>query len=327
MFSLQFLSCHCHNLCFFFTILQKYNNCGGNNSKDENDKDNNNMNVVSSVKSITDRCDLFIKQTLFAKYLLVSLGINVIAEVTNIPHEAEEAIGGFGGFKRMFEGDELYVDFNHFVGLCTKTNNGSNGMHSIYESILRLISTKTSINDNLLILCWQYVQSSSGIGSNDSNSAIDKFITPLLTPIRSYTRLTCQIFTYLFFKQFLLNSNIWFVKDYNSNKLLFSYINQLANELLIEQKNYTWQSVKDLKNEKDWQRLCKFDYDNGGDVELRHHAHLFVCFFLFHCFFFLFILFWVLSYFSVMCFFISLNFLVCVFCVPTSNSSRKRLID
>ena len=43
--------------------------------------------IISSVKSIEDSCDLFLKQTFFAKYFLLCLGINVIDEVTNMKKE------------------------------------------------------------------------------------------------------------------------------------------------------------------------------------------------------------------------------------------------
>ena len=64
------------------------------------------------------------------------------------------------------------------------------------------------------------------------------------------------------------------VKNYFNNKLLFSYIDNFADKLLLKQKEYIWQSIQNEEktDSENWTKLCYFskyslnDNDNTNNV-------------------------------------------------------------
>ena len=222
------------------------------------------------MKSIEDNCDLLMKQILFSKYILLCLGIK---------SDTSDNINNFNIEKgklyfREYSTDELYVNLNNLKGLCIcKEKDGINVMNGIYNVIMKLIQSKMIFCDDFLILCSQFVKS--------MNSKKEKeFLDKLLTCVRECLTKTNERYDdrgLYYFKYYILHSNIWLCKD-DDNKLLFDYINNMANESLISQKQYIWENIKKEENKdfENWNNLCNFcvtdkyyDKYGGDNVVLR----------------------------------------------------------
>ena len=68
----------------------------------------------------------------------------------------------------------------------------------------------------------------------------------------------------MYFKQFLLFNNIWFVK-YN-NKLLFENMLSVTRKQLTKQIKLIWDNIKkeEINDNDSWIKLCKFKYNNNN---------------------------------------------------------------
>ena len=241
--------------------------------------------IIPSAKSIEDTCDLFLKQTFFAKYFLLCLGINVIDPITNstkeecgLTRQRDPKIFD-GNYK--FMSDELYVNCSDFIGLTLEDTNGINIAQGIYDATMKLLSSKMPISDEFLILCWQYVQIKSNTNyasGGDNSDSVKEFIEALLSYVRECLTVEEDTRDYFYFQQFLqlLHNNIWFVKDYTNNKLLFDRLNNLANQLLIEHKKCIWTSIQKAQkeNKQDWNNLLNLDISPTDGVDSTDAAVL-----------------------------------------------------
>ena len=222
---------------------------------------------ISNMKTIENECDLLFKQIMFGKYFLICCGINVNDNYQIKKH-------------RSYQSDELYYQLNSLAKglsvITTDKKDGINAVNTIISAVNKLIDTKMVISDELLILSWIYGNSSNdnnNKNNNDNNnnhrsSVLDNLLKCVSECLSGKTDHSTR--SYLYFKQFLLHSNIWYCKDYKNDKLLFDYVNELADKLLMEQKKYLKQSFEneEKKDGENWNKLCNFS-KYGNKQQLR----------------------------------------------------------
>ena len=245
--------------------------------------DNNNSEndlSVSVMKSMEDICDLLLKQIMLSKYFLVCLGIN------NVNDDVEMKITHEQLFTTNVEfmTDVLYVPLDKLQGRLSvvgKTQNGINVMNGVLSILIQLLDTRMIISDELLMLCWVYYNAIDN--KNNKNTKIqlqseiniskDKFLQHLLNCVSDCLSGQSNYATrnYIYFKEFLLHSNIWYCKDNKNNTLLFQYVNTLVDKLLITQKVYIRDSIEteEKKDGEEWNKLCKFDEYNNSQTQFR----------------------------------------------------------
>ena len=217
------------------------------------------------MKSIQDKSDLLLKQIMFSKYFLLCLGIKNVNDDFDIKPQAHRLrIKKDKDIYRDFMSDVLYVKLDKLtlgLGVNEKGGinlNGRNVANGIVSVIMKLIDTKMIINDDLVILSWIFC---------NANGKSKIFLNHLLGCVTDCLngKSEYKVRNYFYFKQFLLHSNIWCCKDGANDKLLFDYINTLADKLLIDQKRYIRDSIgKEEKEDNEmWNKLCDFSKYNS----------------------------------------------------------------
>ena len=231
-----------------------------------------NSELTSNTKSIENTARLLLTQIMFAKYYLVCLGINVNDDY-NVEIRKHILDGDNNRQVREFVSDELYVKLNDLgsgLSVAHKIKDGKNVINGTLSVVNKLIDAKMIISDDLMILCWVYCNSIDSISSSNKKDAflnnLLKCVTDCLSDKTKY-----KLRSYLYFKKFLLHSNIWYCKDNKNDKLLFDYVYQLADKLLTKQKKYIKQSIENEKKQdsEEWYKLCNFNKYNNSDVKLR----------------------------------------------------------
>ena len=204
---------------------------------------------------------------MFGKYFLICLGIDNVMDDFDIKIEKHTAT------RRDFMSDELYVKLDklkHGLSVIGKEVNGLSIMNGIVPAVIKLIDTKMAISDDLIILCWQYCNRSK---NTDNTTSDETFLNDLLNCVGDCLtgKSNYKTRSYLYFKQFLLHSNIWYCKDNKNNKLLFNYVDELADKLLIEQKKYIKDSIEkeEKQDSENWYKLCNFNKYNNISVQFR----------------------------------------------------------
>ena len=259
-------------------------------------KDGSNGGSTSNMKSIETARDIFMKQTIFSKYFLRCLGINVeddidlqiknkLLRIYNVPTATSIYI-------KKCTNVELFVRLRELCGLELGDNeqlNDTKFAEKILLVVMRLIETKMVITDDLLILCWEYVKASQHMHNaqknvydskeddNKDNSSTahggNKFLKSLLDCVGDCLSGESEYSSrsYLYFKLFLLHSNIWYAKDYQRDKLLFDYVDELADKFLMKQKLFIKQSIEneEKKDNENWNKLCNYDRYKYNGKQLR----------------------------------------------------------
>ena len=262
------------NILELFRILEEKNNIHSSNDLS-----------VSIMKSMEDICDLLLKQIMFSKYFLVCLGINNVNDDVDMNTKQEELHYA----KRTYMSDVLYVSLDKLQTVLsvvgknkTKNINGVNVMHGVLSVLKVLLDKRMIISDELLMLCWVYY---NVIDNNrnkntklrneiDIGNYKDEFlkqhllacVTDCLSGKSNYGKRN-----YIYFKEFLLHSTIWYCKDNKNNKLLFEYVNNLVDKLLITQKKYIRDSIENEEKQdgKQWNKLCNFNKYNNSETQFR----------------------------------------------------------
>ena len=224
------------------------------------------------MKSISDSNDMFTKNIMVNKYFLMQMGLKIKNEnIKNIKHT--KLFGGWNEkeIKDMFN-DSFYYDLSdlsisdmNYVIYDKKTI--ENVLNYILNTMLSLINNKIVINDQLLLLSFQICYNN---GDTKSNAMMKKFLDCLTDCVKDcltyskHSKLSQSQNTrnYYYFKQFLLFSQIWLCKDLN-DKLLFNIIHDLAEQGLIKQKQFIWDSVQNEEklDSENWNKLCNFTID------------------------------------------------------------------
>ena len=181
--------------------------------------------------------------------------------------------------QRKFASNVLYTPLDKLKDVLSVVDkngmNGINVMNVILCILTRLIDTKMIISDEIMILCWTYYNS---IDTNKNKISISKkefldqhllkCVSDCLSDEPRITNSFTSVKTrsYMYFKEYLLHSNIWYCKDNKEDKLLFEYVNDLVDKLLKKQKDCLQNGIE-LHEEKEhcekWKELCEFkEYSN-----------------------------------------------------------------
>ena len=267
-------------------------------------------------KTLIKASEHFTQQIMFAKYFLTIIGKHELnnKRLKNFVCESLKDESG-DVVKDGLMTDYLFRNFSHFNGLKENGNcinvNSDDLMKSIITILTILLKNKLVIEDDFLILCFEYCkwvesqsqsQSISNNGdidinsksSNYNHSLMDQFVESLLSCVKSclYTNIRDvaedddeeekdndnkhdddidedkneddgtlpKMRNYLYFKEYLLFSNIWLCKDDCNSQLLFDSVAQFAHQQLLIQKQFIWKCInKNKKTEKDkWDNLCDF---------------------------------------------------------------------
>ena len=205
-----------------------------------------------------------------AKYFLMILGCKILDIELNIKHESLEA---WNHYKNCFT-DDFYKNYDNFIGLnktrvIFKKNKEANKlMNNIVYGIIGLLDTKMIVNEGMLITCFEFCNLMAlQIENNNNNKKekkkennlllIDNLINTLQNLIEGCLA-TKNSRNFLYFKQFILNNNIWFCK-YNNN-ILFNLILDVVNKQLYKQKEYIWDNIQNEQktDSATWDKLCNF---------------------------------------------------------------------
>ena len=268
------------NILVLFRSLNINNNNSNNNNR-ENDL------PVSIMKSMEDICDVLLKQIMFSKYFLVCMGINNVGDDVEMKIEQEF----LNGSCRPYMTDVLYVQFDKLqavlsvVGENKKEMNAINVMNTILSILIKLIDTRMIISDELLMLCWVYYnvidnnksRSKHIMVETEINISKDEFLKHLLNCVsdclsdKSEDEYNYKTRNYIYFKEFLLHNNIWYCKDNKNNKLLFEYVGDLVDKLIIKQKEYIRDSIEneEKQDNQEWNKLCNFNKYNNSEIQFR----------------------------------------------------------
>ena len=144
---------------------------------------------------------------------------------------------------------------------------GQNSFEKVVNCNLRLMSNEQALNDDMLILCFEYCLLSK------NNKLAEKFIDGLKSLVKNCLESKAKgknsDLKYLYFKKYLLTSNIW-LEQYKNKLLYYSILKDVANKKLINgQKKYIFNKIQELRktNAKMLSLLSKFgDHDDTKKV-------------------------------------------------------------
>ena len=186
--------------------------------------------------------------------------------------------------------DDLVCNMKNLIGLKmddhdnTENISPKNVMSLVIECVKSLIKLKMALSIDLLILSCVYA---NYCNNYDFFNVLQCCIIECLNGNDNNYKTR----NYQWFKHFILNSNVWLVQIPNNPKnnnmrkdeqkteqkttsentgdtaertiILFDTIAVDVNKLLMKQKEYIWNNVKQIKNEKEsqiiFEKLCNFD--------------------------------------------------------------------
>ena len=189
--------------------------------------------------------------------------------------------------------DDFACEMAHLIGLNVdskqstdlETNNsnshssnddnfsGVNIMSRLSECVESLIKLKMCISSDLMILCCIYA-------NYCKNSNFFNVLESTLVECLDGTDYHFKERNYQWFKHYILDSNVWLVKWPNKNSnntsvtVLFDRIVVDVNKLLMKQKEYIWNNVQKIQNDKEmnktFEKLCNFGINSKiSQKELR----------------------------------------------------------
>ena len=161
---------------------------------------------------------------------------------------------------------------------------GVNGMSLLLKCMESLISLKMPLSHDLLVLCCIYA---NYCNNHEFFEVLQSHILECLNGSDENYKTR----SYQWFKHFILNSNVWLVKmpnknvwckdevehktadetanDTQDNTTLFDSVVVDVNKLLMKQKKYIWNSIKQIQNEKEmnvvFEKLCNFGVNNKNN--------------------------------------------------------------
>ena len=268
----------------FLSQNQKQKNGKKNNNEEtEAEKEKEHAQVDSAEVKLTYQS--FRKQTSFVDYLLIALGcdIKLLLNSNNnnckVTHKALEE-------KNSFE-DDLFYDLDKFDMLVSNgfddddSSSARVNMDNFVMATIKLLQLKLPISTELLILCFEYCQS---VGNTD------KFVQTLRETIKQCldpdTQNEVELRNYIWFKEYLLQSNIWLCRKRNGNEnenknknknenkvvqnpmdgVLYEMVENTVDKGLLKQKKYIWDNIEkeEKQDQERWNRLLHFN-DNNKD--------------------------------------------------------------
>ena len=244
----------------------------------------------------------FRKLWCFARYFLVGInGCKVENRYYNLNHDLIKGT-------TMYI-DEFYVPINQMAGLketahvdkvddekanlIQDKNIRSQNTSTMREMVIRmidLINKKVVICDAMLILCFEYCK------YND-NKLLHLFIETLKNAVLQclddeLIKKSQKVRNYIWFKKYLLHSNVWLCKNVTNEKdktsgvdgdILYHCIDGIVDNGLFKQQKYIWDNIKqeEKDNVQEWNKIVNFANGKGDDddehkipqnVQLRQDA-------------------------------------------------------
>ena len=168
--------------------------------------------------------------------------------------------------------DCLYRSWKDMTGIIdgNVTNDSSVTLNSIISCVIRALRLKIAISDDFLVLASIYANCSKFYHlkiAKEFSKTLDETIEECL----SSKNIEDKQRNYLWYKMYLLHSNVWFVKQSGgtssykqsvngNNTILYNNALKIVNKQLMTQKQFIWQNMnKQQTNEKDkFEKLCIF---------------------------------------------------------------------
>ena len=193
---------------------------------------------------------------------------------------------------------DLYCSWEDSLTGILKNDDACKVMDTIVNVVSRLLESTMPISDDVLVLCWKYCLM---IGNKEK---CDKFLALLTTTVKDSLnpKSDTKARDGAWFKEFLLNSNVWLMKQHNNknnnkkeNKddvktdnnnnneaksdsptkgLLYEEISDTANKQLEFVKEFIKDNVvREMKeNSKEFDVLVKYEMKLDNKIELRQDA-------------------------------------------------------
>ena len=249
---------------------------------------------IANAEAIDTASDEFTKQTMFARYFLMLLGCKVQNEQLTVEHNKIETCQ----YDDHYE-DDFYRNYSDFTGLIErdvicKDNNFKDAiscMNHVVACVIGLLKSQMIVSDDILVLCFEYCQDAN------HSELLQQFVGALNDTIHQCLGKK-SLRNYMYFKQFLLFSNVWFCRMNNSNAngrgdginntvtvtvnsdndekesnetLLFDSIVKVTDVELIKQKQLIWDNVKneEKSDAEHWDKVCNF----GSDVKVNNNSN------------------------------------------------------
>ena len=247
------------------------------NGSVERNLDQNGRSEFSSEmddKSIELRYNSFMNQNSFSKYFLQKIGVEneketddeyIIAQAHKTDHEGKD---DYDPADEHNYDSEFYVSLKDLVGLkksdgYNNINDGSRIMKYIVNTVISLLKLKVVVSDDLIVLCTIY-------DCNTMSSVLIDVIKECLLSDNVRPNEEFATRNYVWFKHYLLDSNVWFVK-YKSKTILFDELLNVIQPGLIKQKKFIWDHFAMAKkdNTKLFNQLCMFGIKNDDSNTTR----------------------------------------------------------
>ena len=259
-----------------------------NSEKKENkeNKEDEEKEAEMDMRSLTLRYDSFTNSFMSSIYFLKCLGFNDIYQTIDAKLKMNhELVGKEDSYDNCYW-DDFACQMENLIGLkisdSSTSNNNTSGqsdaMVLVVACVESLIKLKMSLSIDLVILACIY--------SNYCNNY--KFFDTLQSTIIECLNGNDNDYktrNYQWFKHFILNSNVWLVKlpiahknqnvsckdeektgqtttDTAGDVILFDTVVVDVNKLLMKQKEYIWDNVEKIRNDKEtnltFEKLCNF---------------------------------------------------------------------
>ena len=142
-----------------------------------------------------------------------------------------------------------------------------NVMNQLTHAMCDIFARKMPMSDDMMILAWKYCQ------TQNQHEKMFELVDNVIRHSLSHEN-PCKTRDYLWFKKYLLNSNIWY-QSMNCDKSLLVYdmILKSVDKQLNYQRLHLGQAIDKMKNEssieaKEWNNICSFK-QYGIDANLR----------------------------------------------------------
>ena len=266
-------------------------------------KNENENSEISSMQSIIDNSDLFVKQIQFSKYFLMQYGMKIENEMNtnNIPKHEMIQVSDDSVIKNELFLDSFYYNYDSFKIMKHNKDNEDNKvklLESIVMTTMNLLKNKLVICDELLILSFEICKNidinnnrnDKSLLSQSSSSLFNKFSDVLKECVSDCLNDSGMIGdqnvrNYYYFKEYLLFSNVWLCKNSNDNnnkinnsnnntedmdnssRLLFNMIDSVIDKQLLKQKEFIYNNVtnEEKTDGNNWIKLCNFGITNDSD--------------------------------------------------------------
>ena len=159
---------------------------------------------------------------------------------------------GNSSSSNVVSNNNSYKDFKFEIKSALDSNNARKIMNGIVLAVFEIINKKLPISDDLIMLCFTFLKM-----TNNEN----KMVSLLKQVVRSALSIDNprKKRDGLYFKRFLLESNVWF-STFNNGILLFDEIETTVNQELEKQQKFLKESflASDKKERQHWRNVLNY---------------------------------------------------------------------